>query len=213
MTGPFLVAHRTDTASRARSSVAAGARYLEVDVRLVAGQAVVTHFRPVAWAGGRWERDNARVRRRRTPSPDLPVAELLDAAGTAAVLFDPKDRDPTARVRLVAALAGLVPDPAAHVVSTRDPVDLARFADAGFRTWRTLDTARQVIAAGRAPLAADGVTVRHRALTGNSVRALHVVTDTVVGWTVNSAVRARELVAMGVDGITTDRVTTVADVL
>jgi glycerophosphoryl diester phosphodiesterase len=79
--------------------------------------------------------------------------------------------------------------------------------DAGFRTWRTVGSAaelRIVLAGGRLP--DDAVSVRQTLLSRDVVAALHEHVPLVIAWTVNRAARARQLVACGVDGITTDRV-------
>jgi glycerophosphoryl diester phosphodiesterase len=46
--------------------------------------------------------------------------------------------------------------------------------------------------------------IAHRLLDETTITALHAAGLTVVAWTVNDPERAAELVAWGVDGLTTD---------
>ena len=58
------------------------------------------------------------------------------------------------------------------------------------------------------PLAERGATIwspNHKALTGAQVQAAHNLALEVVPWTVNDPDRMRELLALGVDGLITDR--------
>ncbi len=80
-----------------------------------------------------------------------------------------------------------------------DGLPVRRFASAGTR--------RQVRAlierfAGRR---VDGVSVHERLLDARAVAELRSVADLVLTWPVNAPSRARELVAMGVDGLISDR--------
>jgi glycerophosphoryl diester phosphodiesterase len=204
----LLVAHRTPGSRAACARLAAaGARLFEVDVQLAqADQIVVSHFLPFGRVG-LVQRDNWRLRwhtaARRDPA-------LVDAAavvpGQCRVLLDLKERTAHRRARLCAALMAALPEPARFVVCGPFPEDLDRLRAAGFGTWRTAGTARElaaVLADGRT--GDDAVTVRHTLLTEEVVCGLHRLAPAVVAWTVNSVARAQRLRAMGVDGVTTDR--------
>ncbi len=89
------------------------------------------------------------------------------------------------------------------------------------RSWQLLDAfdglaVRRVASAGsRRQLRAlierfadrpvDGVSVHERLLDARVVAELRSVADLVLTWPVNAPTRARELVAMGVDGLISDR--------
>jgi glycerophosphoryl diester phosphodiesterase len=200
----FVVAHKVNSAPAVRSLQGVHVEYVELDVRLTRGSVVLSHFQKVVWAAGWLERDNARVRLREGPPYDASIDEITAILpADVTIVFDPKDRESAVRDHLADVLTECV-DPARHIVSSRRAGDLRSFARAGFRTWQTVDTPAQIRELSQQKLAADGVTVRHRALTAAHVSALHEVTDTVVAWTVNNERRAVELAGMSVDGITTD---------
>ena len=206
----FVIAHRSNSVAAVARYAEAGFTHFELDVRLTAGRVVLGHFQKVMATRGVLERNNAKLRVASGPPYDVPIEKVLTVLPFGAVLlFDPKDREPALRARLATLLAGIVDDPARHVVSSRSVEDLRAFRAAGFRTWWTLDRPEQLrriadAAGTTGALPADGVTVRQRALTEDAIRMLHEVTDTVTAWTVNRAPRALELAADGVDGITTD---------
>jgi glycerophosphoryl diester phosphodiesterase len=122
------------------------------------------------------------------------------------ILVDLKEKRPDRCARLVAALADALPDRERFRICGGRPADLDAVRAAGFRTWRTVRNPgelRTVLAADRLP--DEAVSVRHTVLTSGVVGELHERVGTVVAWTVNSPARARQLAAMGVDGVTTDR--------
>jgi glycerophosphoryl diester phosphodiesterase len=203
----FLVAHRAQTPAAVRAVAAAGATHFELDVRIVGSRLMVSHYHGLTWSRGWIERDNGRFRLRGLPPFDREVQDVLAAIpAEGTILFDPKDKDARVREVLAARLAAVVDDPARHVVSTKNREDLARFRAAGFRTWRTLDTQEEIRRVVQRDFPDAGATIRHTALTAETVQLLHGVTDTVVAWTVNNPARAARLAEFGVDGITTDRV-------
>ena len=172
---------------------------------------MVSHYLPFLNIHGWLQHDNARFRWRWGPPFDATLAEVLTRVPPeCGILLDPKGKDPARRRLLTDALAAELaggPDgPVRFRVSTSDEDELGRYRAAGFRTWRTLKSPAEVDAAvsgGR--MLHDGVSVRHTALDPGSVERLHGVVDAIVAWTVNDLDRARALMAMGVDGLTTDR--------
>jgi glycerophosphoryl diester phosphodiesterase len=107
----------------------------------------------------------------------------------------------------VEALIDTLPDRDRFRVCGHRHDDLEAVRRAGFRTWRTARDARELAAlAADGRLPDDAVSIRHRLLTGKVLDRLHEQAPAVVAWTVNDVARARQLRAMGVDGVTTDRV-------
>jgi glycerophosphoryl diester phosphodiesterase len=205
----LLVAHRTpSTAAECAALVAAGAGGFEVDVQLAGREVVVSHYLPFLRLRGWFEHDNGRFRWRSGPPRDAALGDVLDLVPAGClVLLDPKETHPARRAALADALAALPGPWDRFRVSTSRADDLARYRDAGLRTWRTIKDGRDLrrVISGSA-LPDDGVSVRHTLLTASSVTALHAVASTVVAWTVNDVTRARQLHEAGVDGITTDAV-------
>ena len=78
---------------------------------------------------------------------------------------------------------------------------------AGVRTVHSAGSARQLRALLRLGRARrlQGISVHERLLTPATVADMRDVADLVMTWPANVVVRARELVAMGVDGLITDR--------
>jgi hypothetical protein len=200
-----VVAHRTPpTRERCEQLAAAGATIFEVDARLAPHGIVTSHFLPALGVPGWLEYDNWTVRwhRRARRDPGL-VDTLAVVPAGCRVLLDPKESAPVRRAELARRLAHLVDE--RFVVSTDDPVDLARYRDAGFVTWRTVKNRRDLAAClGAGALADAAVTVRRTLLDPASVAALHAIAPTVIAWTVNDAVEAATLLRAGVDGLTTD---------
>jgi glycerophosphoryl diester phosphodiesterase len=202
----LLVAHRIPATRAACEQLAAeGASVFEADVQIGAGErAVVSHFLPFGYL---LQRDNWRVRWHSRAAADpllTDVAALVPEHCT--VLIDLKEKRPERCARLVAALGDTLLDRERFRVSGGRLADLDALRATGFRTWRTVRNPgelRAVLVADRLP--DEAVSVRHSVLTPGVLRELHERVDTVVAWTVNAPARARELAAMGVDGLTTDR--------
>ena len=206
----LLIAHRTPrTAQGCRELAALGAGLFETDVQVRprSDTVYVSHYLPVRPFGTWLQRDNARFRPGYGPPRDATLADTLARIPAGCdVLLDPKPRDTPTQLRLAAALAALLPDRSRFVVSTDREAELRAYADAGFRTWRTIKDAAALQAVLEGPRPAQtGVSVRHSVLDERAVRALQDRVGTVVAWTVNSVERALRLRAWGVDGITTDR--------
>ena len=204
---PILVAHRAGKTRRAlRAAVGAGVDWLEIDVWWHYGRLVVRHD-PALWrlpvTYNRWRVGLALL-------PFLTLDNLLDAVGGTPV-------------RLLLDLKGTAPQlPAALVEALRRREALTRAALCG-QEWGPLDAARALapdlqvfFSLGRAEhmpaylrRLEDGaapplISISHRLLTPERVDDLHRRGVTMIAWTVNDLSRARELVAWGVDGITSD---------
>lgn len=202
----FGVAHRTpDTATACRALADAGASAFELDVQYYRGAVVVSHYLPVLKIRGWLQNDGRRVRWARHPSPDPELAAVLDLVPPqCAVLLDLKEEAPHRRAALNDLLVGL-PERDRFRVSTPIVEDLDVMRAAGFRTWRTIRNPlalRQVLR--RAHLDDHGVSIHHGLLNRRVMTALRDRGATVVAWPVNRPATARRLLAMGVDGITTD---------
>jgi glycerophosphoryl diester phosphodiesterase len=205
----ILVAHRTPaTRAGCEQVAAAGASVFEADVQVDdAGAVVVTHYLRFG-VGGRFERDNWRVRWHTGRARDPRLAEVTGIVpADCLVLLDLKERRPERRARLVAALIDSLPDRSRFRVCGHPEADMAALRVAGFRTWRSVGNSRHlaaVLAEDRLP--DDAVSIRHSLLTARVLDRLHDRVPKVVAWTVNSVGRAAQLRALGVDGVTTDNI-------
>jgi hypothetical protein len=210
--GPLVlcVAHRTPTsASRCLELANAGVRIFEIDVRLHGDDVVVSHFLPVLRIPGWLENDGTRVRFYRRKRRDrTALAAIANIPPDCAVVLDLKEDVRRRRQVLTEHLVWLRRDlerPDRLYVSTHNVDDLALLREAGFRTWRTVSSRRElerVVSLGRLP--DDGVSIRHTLLSSQTVERLHESTERVIAWTVNEPSVAARLITWGVDGITTD---------
>jgi glycerophosphoryl diester phosphodiesterase len=205
----MLVAHRTPaTRAGCEEIAAAGATVFEADVQVDEnGAVVVTHYLPFG-VGGRFERDNWRIRWHTGRARDPRLAQVSDIVpADRLVLLDLKERRPDRRARLVAALIDSLPDRSRYRVCGHPEQDVAALRAAGFRTWRSVGNRRQLAALlATDHVADDAVTIRHSLLTARVLDQLHERVPQVVAWTVNSLGRAGQLRDLGVDGVTTDRI-------
>jgi glycerophosphoryl diester phosphodiesterase len=205
----ILVAHRTPaTRAGCEQVAAAGASVFEADVQVDdAGAVVVTHYLPFG-VGGRFERDNWRVRWHTGRAGDPRLAEVTAIVpADRLVLLDLKERRPERRARLVAALIDSLPDRSRFRVCGHPETDMAALRVAGFRTWRSVGSSRHLAAVlAEDQLPDDAVSIRHSLLTARVLDRLHERVPKVVAWTVNSVGRATQLRALGVDGVTTDNI-------
>ncbi len=208
----LAIAHRTPaTAERCAALGAAGATVFEIDVQTVGADLVVSHYLPVHPLLPRVRRDRVRftVRRRGRLEPELAATIEALPAG-AEILLDLKVDTGAAAHALVERLAASGPDSTRCYASTKGWATLPALAAAGYRTWRTIGDAAALTAALAMPaLPDDAVTVKHTLLTADVVAQLRERGPRVMTWTVNDLARARQVIELGVDGVTTDS----ADVL
>lgn len=204
----ILVAHRTPASGPACERLAAdGATVFEADVQVDnADRIVISHYHPLG-RFTRVQRDNWRLRWHTAAARDALLADV-DAAVPAGcrVLLDLKEKLPERRARLVAVVEDELSDRNRFLVCGPREAELAPLRAAGFATWRTAGSRREladVLATDGLPDAA--VTVRHTLLDRATLDRLRARVPSVMAWTVNDPRRARALRALGVDGITTDR--------
>ena len=198
----LAVAHRTpDTAAACRELADLGVGVFEVDVQVVRGRVVVSHFLPLVRAYPGLRRDRWTLSRSARPEPlDAVLARL--PAGTR-VLVDLKTESPAAARAVAAALSR---EPDRWYASCKRWELLAPFAGAGIRTWRSIATRRALATALHPDRRGDArpVTVWHTYLDRRTVHRLRQVTPEVIAWTVNDLGRAVELAGLGVTGLTSD---------
>ena len=203
----LAIAHRTPaTRERCAALGAAGATVFEIDIQIVGDDLVVSHYLPVHPRLPRLRRDRGRftVRRRGRLEPALAAAVEALPAG-AEILLDLKaDTGPAAHA-LVDRVIANGPDPARCYASTKGWATLPALTGAGYRTWRTIADPAALRAALALPELPDhAVTVRHTLLTPEVMTALRERVPRVMTWTVNDVARARQVMELGVDGVTTD---------
>ncbi|MBT0773832.1 glycerophosphodiester phosphodiesterase [Kineosporia sp. J2-2] len=206
MVTPLMIAHRTPAErSGCEALVAAGANVFEVDVMLAADDEIVLSHDIPFLTGLPWFRHDAwRFSFSRHPAgpPLEAVAELLPPH--VEILLDLKCDRGTEAFRLVRKLLTLGLDPARCHASSKNWRSLEELEREGFRTWRSVASPwalRSLLEDDAAP--GHAVTVRHPYLTPDTIDRLHRL-GRVMAWTVNDPQRALELVAAGVDGVTSD---------
>lgn len=195
------MAHRAgNDLARLREAERLGVAVVEADVRLWRGRPEVRHLKtigpvPILW--DRWELANPLA-------PRLGLHELLAAARPETeLMLDLKGRNP----RLAELVLAALPSGRPVTVCARSPRLLAPFVGRpGVRVLQSAGSRRQVRALLRLPhaLALDGVAVHERLLDERIVAELRRRCAVVLSWPVNSLERARELAAIGVDGLISD---------
>ncbi len=202
---PFFVAHRAgNDLAQLRAAEGLGIDLVEADIRLYRGRLEVRHLKtlgpiPVLW--DRW--------RLASPfEPRLQLGDLLAAtAPETELMLDLKGRNSRLAADVLAVLRPSLEGRRVTVCSRGwallDPFE----GLAGIRTVHSAGSARQLRALLRLGRVRrlQGISVHERLLTPAIVAEIRDVADLVMTWPANVAVRARELVAMGVDGLITDR--------
>lgn len=194
--GVFGVAHNSgDSLSAARRAVANGADIIEIDVVSVDGKLYAAHDQPVRRFGAYVFRGPA-------------LSTVWDAAAEAEVVkLDLKEASP-AYLALVVEFVNARPDRQV-IVAAREPDSLRVFEERAPQVFRLLSisTAAQLEALhedAETQALVDGVTSRERLLDDRELAWLKERQFMVLAWTVNDYERLNELVALGVDGVTTD---------
>ncbi len=202
---PFFVAHRAgNDLGLLRAAEELGLRLVEADIRRFRGRLEVRHLKtvgplPILW--DRWQLANPLA-------PRLQLDELLEATrpGTELML-DLKGRSPRLAADVLAALRPTLGSRritvCARAWSLLEPFE----GLAGVRTIHSVGNARQLqklLRHGRRRRL-QGISIHERLLDPATVAELRDVADLVLTWPANAVGRARELVAMGVDGLITDR--------
>ena len=200
MAGVLAVAHRTPASGAAcRELARLGVAVFEVDVQLVRGEVVVSHFLPLVRGYAGLRRDRWSLSRTARAEPLAAVLARLPPG--AGVLADLKTETPAAARAAAAAIAAA---PARWYASCKRWELLEPLAEAGARTWRSVATRRALAAVLRAPADPRPVTVRHTYLDRPTVSRLRAITGEVTAWTVNDVRRAAQLAALGVTGLVSD---------
>jgi glycerophosphoryl diester phosphodiesterase len=198
----LAVAHRTPgTAAACRELADLGVGIFEVDVQVVRGGVVVSHFLPLVRGYPGLRRDRWTLSRGARAEPLDAVLARLPAA--ARVLVDLKTESPAAARAVAAALSR---EPDRWYASCKRWELLTPVEEAGVRTWRSIATRRALAAALHPDRLGDArpVTVRHTFLDRRTVHRLRQVTPEVIAWTVNDLRRAGQLADLGVTGLTSD---------
>lgn len=154
---------------------------------------------PILW--DRWQLANPFA-------PRLRLDELLAATGSRTeLMLDLKGRNPRLAADVLTALRPALGS-RRLIVCARAWALLEPFEGLpGIRTIHSAGNDRQLRALVRLGRGRrlQGISVHERLLSPGTVAELKSVADLVMTWPANAADRARDLVAMGVDGLITDR--------
>jgi len=177
---------------------------VEADLRLFRGRVEVRHLKtlgpiPVLW--DRWQLANPLA-------PRLQLDELLAATGPRTeLMLDLKGRNRRLSTEVLVRLRPELGRRRVTVCARSWPLLEPFEGLPGVRAVYSVGNARQLRAllhvARRRRL--QGISIHERLLTPATVAELRDVADLVMTWPANAAERARELLAMGVDGLITDR--------
>lgn len=177
--------------------------FVEADVNLFRGRLEVRHLKTVGPLRLYWDRwELAPPWRSR-----LLLEAVLEAAGPSTeLMLDLKGKNPRLAERVVAAIEPYLGTRRLTIAARHWPL-LEQFDDLPVRRLHSVGTARQLKAlmSGAAGRPLDGVTIHERLLDSAAVAELRRVAGVVMTWPVNDAVRAGELVRLGVDGLISDR--------
>lgn len=197
--GVFGVAHNSgDSLNAARRAVGNGADIIEIDVVSIDGKLYAAHDQPVRRVGSYVFR-----------GPTL--SSVWEAAAQAEVVkLDLKEASP-AFIDLVVEFVNARQDRQV-IVAARQPESLRVFEEQAPQVYRllSLSTPSQLAELRADPEALeliDGVTARERLLEDDAVAWLQEQNLMILAWTINDYARLNELVALGVDGVTTDNLT------
>ncbi|MGP9682572.1 MULTISPECIES: glycerophosphodiester phosphodiesterase [unclassified Brachybacterium] len=208
---PQIVAHRGDPIHEVENTLAAirrahrdGAEMVEVDLRLTAdGDCVLLHDATTARL---WGIDRP-VREQRTSELPEGIPLLRDALAAAPVrlLLDIPDDDPVSD--LARAAVHVVREAGADVAfcGEETAMQAVRAADQGAEirlTWNTLDPLPDELVEQLRP---SSWNPSHELVDAASIVLARAQGLAVTCWTVDDISRARELAALGVDAITSNR--------
>ncbi len=202
---PFFVAHRAgNDLAKLRTAEEHGLDLVEADVRLFHGRLEVRHLKtlgPIPLLWDRWQVANPFA-------PRLYLRDLLAATGPdTELMLDLKGRSQRLATGVLAELRPTLGSRRVTVCARAWPL-LEPFEDLpGVRTIHSVGSVRQLEALLRLGRARrlQGISIHERLLTPDAVADLRGVADLVMTWPANAVDRARELLAMGVDGLITDR--------
>lgn len=202
---PFFVAHRAgNDLALLRAAEEHELALVEADIRRFRGRLEVRHLKtlgpiPVLW--DRWQLANPFA-------PRLQLDELLAATRPdTELMLDLKGRSPHLATEVLAALRPTL-DSRRVTICARAWALLGPFEGLpGVRTVHSVGNARQLRALLRLghERRLQGISIHEQLLNPATVAELRDIADLVLTWPANAASRARELLAMGVDGLITDR--------
>lgn len=197
-----VIAHRAgNDLVAARRLWDGGVSAIEADLRRWRGRIVVRHLKslgPLPYLWDRWVIERARDHK-------LELAELL--ASTPADVALVLDLKGWRRRLALDVRTAVAPYLATHdvTVCARSWGLLAPFAGTGVRRLRSIGGPVRLAAALRLAGDCDGCAVHERLLDAEVVRRLKRRGRIVATWPVNDPVRARDLLAIGVDALISDR--------
>ena len=204
------VAHNAgNDLAAARSALAAGAEVVEVDVVRVGGRLRAGHDEPVplladaVFRGPSLEDVWAVVRPRARVKVDL----KQEGRGDVRAVVDALDRW-TARDAAEGRPPVVVTSRRPDVVRAVAASPVTRRGDvAAFATLADTAAVRRFLSDADLVRAVSGVSAHHEVLDDATLGRLSAAGLEVLAWTVNDHERAHDLVAAGVDGVTTDDLT------
>jgi hypothetical protein len=173
-----------------------GADVIEIDIVPMGNTLIAAHDTPLPIVGRAVFR-----------GPTLAQAWRA-AAGAEVIQLDVKISTPESRKLLVAFLESHPTDQAV-MVATSDTTLLAQLRDQQPQVFRFLGvsdaaTLTRLLADPDVAALIDGVTIRHQFVTEDTMAALKERNLIVLAWTVNDLASVNRLVALGVDGVSTD---------
>jgi glycerophosphoryl diester phosphodiesterase len=205
---PIRVAHRAGNShAHLAKALAAGVDWIDVDVWLHRGRLIVRHDRPLWRLPITYSRRSIALHL--APAISLDAVLQATARTPTRVLIDLKGPATALPAALVAALCQSEAF-ARTALCSQDwaLLDRARALDPRLQVIYSLGTAEQLqdyLVRRRDRAAPPTTSCLHRLLTPARVAALKAVGSTIIAWTVDTEVRAHDLLAWGVDGITSNR--------
>ena len=204
---PIRVAHRGGNSRRAlRRALDLGLDWVETDTWLHYGRLVARHDRTLWRLPLSYSRRSLRLHL----APSLVLDTVLRAtAGTSTgVLIDLKGRHPELPAAIVRLLARRDAFKRTALCGQEwDPLDEARQINPDVRIVFSLGRPEHLevyLARRRDGTAPPLTSCYHGLLTPDRVAALKEAGSAILAWTVDSEARARQLLAWGVDGITSN---------
>lgn len=177
---------------------------IEADVHLFRRRLEVRHLKtagpiPILW--DRWQLANPLA-------PRLQLDELLAARGDATeLMLDLKGRDRELSSRVLAALEPSLGGSPTTICSRNWTLLDSFDGVSGLRVVYSVGSGRQlreILRLGAKPRL-QGISIHERFLDAQTVTELRRRADVVLSWPTNTLARARELTALGVDGLITER--------
>ena len=213
---PLTIAHRAgNDPALARAAHDAGADLIEIDVWLYRGRLEVRHTKTMPLVPLLWDRWSIAPGWR----PRLLLEELLEALpADAGIMLDLKGNDARLPGVVIRALDAFPRTGVVAVCSTSWALVDAFGWRKGVTLIHSVGKARHLRRllphlASHAEVVPVAISINQRLLNADTVRALKDVAAHVMTWPINDAARARELVAWGVDGIISDDIDVLREIV